>query len=85
LCAAPKTNANVNFEATGTVPGTEDADTIEVVTSAVERQMSAFAKRMGHVLAKVSGKCCFAKLQTSAVTPAAQAANQCCPGCVKLM
>jgi hypothetical protein len=49
------------------VPGTEDADTIEIVTTAVEGQMSALAKRMGNVLAKVSSKCCFDVLKTSYV------------------
>jgi hypothetical protein len=59
-------------------------DTIEVLTTAVEGQMSAFAKRMGHVLAKVSPKSCFDMLQTSDVDQAVHAASQCCPGCAQL-
>jgi hypothetical protein len=64
--AAPKTQTSANFESTGTLPGS-DADTIEVVTTAVEGQMTAMQKRIGHVLAKVSVTCLLDIPQTPAM------------------
>jgi hypothetical protein len=55
--AAPKTNTNVNFNATETEPAADtSSSTVEVLTAAVDKQMSGLQKHISKALARVRSK-----------------------------